>query len=318
MTMVLPVTRAADLDPGAPNRRWLVDELWADEAVGIVGGEPKCCKSFLALDIAVAVAGGGPCLRRFAAAQTGRVLLFAAEDALHVVRRRLAGIAEASGCKLADLDLHVITAPSVRLDLERDREALAETIATLRPKLLILDPFVRLHRIDENASGEVAPLLAYLRELQRRHHLAVLLVHHARKGGGKMRGGQALRGSSEFHAWGDSNLYLRRHGEQLTLTVEHRAAPSIAAVSLQLEIAGDVVALSATERAVPIAEIATVSPLTTEQKIEQHLAAAAAPISLGVLRKLCRMRYATLTTALATLVAAGRIHKDAAGYAITR
>jgi hypothetical protein len=27
----------------------------------------------------------------------------------------------------------------------------------MRPRLLILDPFVRLHRIDENASGEVAP-----------------------------------------------------------------------------------------------------------------------------------------------------------------
>ena len=68
MTALLPVTRAADLDPGAPDRRWLVDELWADEAVGIVGGEPKCCKSFLALDIAVTVAGGVPCLRRFAPA----------------------------------------------------------------------------------------------------------------------------------------------------------------------------------------------------------------------------------------------------------
>ena len=283
-----------------------------------VGGEPKCCKSFLALDIAVAVASGGPCQRRFAAAQTGRVLLFAAEDALHVVRRRLAGIAEASGKRLADLDIHVITAPSVRLDLERDRDSLDETIATLRPKLLILDPFVRLHRIDENASGEVAPLLAYLRELQRRYRLAVLLVHHARKGGGKMRGGQALRGSSEFHAWGDSNLYLRRHGEQLTLTVEHRAAPSIAAVSLQLETAGDVVALSATERIVPIAEVPPLSPLTTEQKIEQHLAMSVAPVPVAVLRKLCRIRNATLTTALAALVAAGRIHKDAAGYAIAR
>ena len=318
MTTLLPVTRAADLDPGAPDRRWLIDELWADEAVGIVGGEPKCCKSFLALDIAVAVAGGVPCLRRFAPAQTGRVLLFAAEDALHVVRRRLAGIAEAGGCKLADLDIHVITAPSVRLDVERDRDSLAETIATLRPKLLVLDPFVRLHRIDENASGEVAPLLAYLRELQRRFHLAVLLVHHARKGGGKMRGGQALRGSSEFHAWGDSNLYLRRHGDQLTLTVEHRAAPSIAAVPLQLEIAGDAVALAAVDHGAPIAEAAPAPPLTTEQKIEQHLSAAAAPLTIAELRKLCRTRNATLTTTLAALVAAGRIHRDAAGYAITR
>ena len=65
---------------------------------------------------------------------------------------------------------------------------------------LILDPFVRLHRIDENASGEVAPLLAYLRELQRQHSLAVLVVHHAKKGAGNVRAGQALRGSSEWTA----------------------------------------------------------------------------------------------------------------------
>src|SRR5690606_26256836 len=96
-TALLPVTRAADLADVPLARRWLVDQLWSDEAVGIVGGEPKCCKSFLALDLAVAVASGAPCMRRFAVARTGRVLLFAAEDALHVVRRRLAGIARAAG-----------------------------------------------------------------------------------------------------------------------------------------------------------------------------------------------------------------------------
>jgi hypothetical protein len=47
------------------------------------------------------------------------------------------------------------------------------------------------------------------------------------KGAGNARAGQALRGSSEFHAWGDSNLYLRRDGDDLTLTVEHRAAPHL-------------------------------------------------------------------------------------------
>jgi hypothetical protein len=55
----------------------------------------------------------------------------------------------------------------------------------------------------------------------------VLAFHHAKKGAGRARAGQALRGSSEFHAWGDSNLYLRRDGDDLSLSVEHRAAPSI-------------------------------------------------------------------------------------------
>ncbi len=309
---LLPTLPAHRLTQQAAEQRWLIEDLWADEAVGIVGGEPKCCKSFLALDIAVSVAGGVPCLRRYRPAQTGRVLLFAAEDALHVVRQRLVGISLAAGRELAELDIHVVTAPSVRLDIEQDRKSLAETVAELQPKLLVLDPFVRLHRIDENASGEVAPLLAFLRELQRRHHVAVLLVHHARKGGASMRAGQALRGSSEFHAWGDSNLYLRRQGDQLTLSVEHRAAPSISSISLQLNAIDDAVALTVAERkaAAPPEE------LTLAQKVEQHLATAKTPLTLAQLREHCHARNATMISTLATLTAAGRITKTSTGYSL--
>jgi transposase InsO family protein len=130
-----------------------------------------------------------------------------------------------AGVDFENLDVHLITVPALRLDRNDDRQALAATVALLRPKLLVLDPFVRLHCIDENAAAEVAPLLAYLRHLQRDLHTAVALVHHARKGAAHERGGQALRGSSEFHAWGDSNAFLRRIGGQLQLSIEHCAAP---------------------------------------------------------------------------------------------
>jgi len=319
--MSLPVMRAADLADMPHARCWLVEDLWGDEAVGIVGGEPKCCKSFLALDLAVAVASGAPCLRRYAVAHTGRVLLFAAEDALHVVRKRLAGIARAAGRELADLDIQVITAPSVRLDIERDRDALTETVDKLRPRMLVLDPFVRLHRIDENISGEVAPLLAYLRELQRRYHVAVVLVHHARKGGARMRAGQALRGSSEFHAWGDSNLYLRRHAEQLTLSVEHRAAASISNVHLVLDTADAAVALRTIEpgtTGLEPAALATTASLSLEQRLVDHLAAATTPITATALRKICQVRNTALHLALAKLVDEGRVRKNRTGYALAR
>ena len=49
----LPVALAHRLAARAEERRWLVAGLWGEEAVGIIGGEPKCCKSFLALDLAV-------------------------------------------------------------------------------------------------------------------------------------------------------------------------------------------------------------------------------------------------------------------------
>jgi RecA-family ATPase len=83
----LPVQPAWRLAEAPEQRRWLIEGLWSEEAVGIIGGEPKCGKSFLALDLAVAVAPGTRCLRRFVVANPGRVLLYPAEDALHVVRR---------------------------------------------------------------------------------------------------------------------------------------------------------------------------------------------------------------------------------------
>lgn len=310
----LPIQPAHALPACPEERRWLIEGLWAEQAVGIVGGEPKCCKSFLALDMAVAVASGAACLRRFQVAHQGRVLLFAAEDALHVVRERLSGICAAARLRLEGLDVQVITAPTLRLDLEADRRRLKDAVERLEPRLLVLDPFVRLHRIDENVSGEVAPLLAFLRELQREHALAVTVVHHAKKGASRARAGQALRGSSEFHAWGDSNLYLRRAGDALTLSVEHRAAPSRNGIPLALVENGPALALGVIEPQRPEEP----TPASAAERIAQALAQDDRPSSIAALRDACRLRNQSLYDALAKLVAQGRVLKTPTGYALAR
>lgn len=184
-------------------------------------------------------------------------------------------------------------------------------LGSLRPRLLILDPFVRLHRIDENASGEVAPLLAFLRELQRRHAVAVLVVHHAKKGAGRVRGGQALRGSSEFHAWGDSFAFLKRQGDDsVTLTIEHRAAPSIRPLTLELAANPHGVALRAVDGAAPPSE----PPSSVDDRIIAILAASRDPVPFPELRAQCRARGATVYERLAALTAAGRASKSPQGY----
>jgi len=316
----LPLCRAAELAKDAPPQRWLVDALWVERAVGILGGEPKSGKSLLALELAVAVASGAPCLRRFAVEKRGRVLVYAAEDALAVVRERLEGIAAAAGVAFGALDLYVITAPTLRLDTETDRQRLEETVGIAQPRLLVLDPFVRLHSIDENAAGEVAPLLGYLRRLERAYETAVLLVHHVRKGAGKLRAGQALRGSSELHAWGDSNLYLCRRGDSLRLSVEHRAAAAPDDVFLSLPAAGRPLALKIVEQ--PHAAAAQTAAATAiavpHQRVYDALAAAPQPLALAKLRQACRIRTSTLCTILAALTTEGTVRKTADGYTVVR
>ena len=308
----LPVSRACELADRADQPQWLIDELWADQAVGILGGEPKCCKSFLALDIAVSVASGTPCLRRFPVRRTGPVLIFPAEDALGVVHQRIEGICNAADILIEALPLFVITAPRLLLDLPQDREHLRETVAAIRPVLLVLDPFIRLHRADENASREISPLLGYLRELQREFQTAVLLVHHVRKGSSKDRPGQALRGSSDMHGWGDSNLYLRRNHRHLLLVVEHRAAPSRNDIPIDLVCEDSALALSV------LNEIPEPEPqrLSTPDRVIQALAQAGQPLSSQQLRKLCRIRTATLCETLATLRQQSRVVHSPDGYSL--
>ncbi len=303
--------RPCELASLPAERHWLVEGLWGHQAVGIVGGEPKCCKSFLALDIALAVASGSPCLRRYRVTHAGPVVLFAAEDPLHAVRQRLEGIARAADVSFSALDIHVITVPMLRIDLEHDRRRLTDTVSRLRPRLLVLDPFVRLHRVDENAAGDVAPLLAYLRNLQRHFETAVVLVHHARKSS-HARAGQALRGSSELHAWGDSNLYLRRDRDQLRLTIEHRNAPSTPALAVELHTERDAVALRIAEgQSLP--ETQTSLP---GERVLAALASASQPMTRRALRDACRMRAVSVGNALTALLDQGQIVADINGFRI--
>ncbi|MBW2704374.1 MAG: AAA family ATPase, partial [Deltaproteobacteria bacterium] len=307
-----PVSRACDLALVPDEQKWLIEELWAQQAVGILGGEPKCCKSFLALDMAVSVASGTPCLRQFSVCRTGPVLLFPAEDSLSVVRERLEGICRAAGTTIEELPLYVITAPRLLLDVPQDRQRLRSTLEAIRPALLVLDPFIRLHRADENASKEMAPLLGYLRELQREFKTAVLLVHHARKGSGKDRPGQALRGSSDLHGWGDSNLYLRRKPQGLSLSIEQRAAPSRSPVPLELAATQDALALTVVD-----APVEAETRLTSaRERVIEALTLSDQPLSTQQLRKRCRIRTATLCATLAELGRQDLVTHGSQGYAI--
>lgn len=308
--LAFPFCKASELADVSARADWLVEGLWGEGAVGILGGEPKCCKSFLALDLAVAVASGLPCLGRFQVARPGLVLLFAAEDALSIVRRRLGSIAASRGICLDNLDIQVITAPRIRLDLKEDIAALDSTISELKPRLLILDPFVRLHRIDENSSSEVSAVLEKLRDMQRRHGMAILVVHHSKKGGGSSRAGQALRGSSEFHAWGDSNLYMRRTGDRLVLSAEHRAAAPTSGIDLALIEDGEKLALEIQENQQKKDDEEHLSP---EQRIEMALYSSS-PMALSRLRETCGIRMSTLCSALKNLVKIGRVKRTDSGY----
>jgi len=230
---MLPICRTNELDIQQPEDLWLIESIWTACAVGVIGGAPKCCKSWFGLDMAVSVATGTPFLGRFVVKQPGPVLVFLAEDSLPAVRARIQALCTERNLDIDQLDLFVITASTLRLDLTEDQQRLKATLAFLNPRLLLLDPLVRLHRLDENSAADISKLLGFIRDMQRTYHTAIALVHHASK---KHRAqlGQALRGSSDLHAFGDSNAYLQRRKKHIVVSVEHRSAKSMDPIEITL------------------------------------------------------------------------------------
>lgn len=291
---------ASELASSTEALRWLVDGLFLVGGAGILGGPPKSGKSFFALDLCVAVASGTPCAGRYAVPIAGRVTLLCAEDPPAVVVARLTSLARSRGLALDRLPLDVIVEPAVRLPEGMAR--LAATVEKTQPTLLLLDPLIRLHRADENSAAEMSVILDGLRSLARARNVAVLLVHHTRKAAAGGSPGSALRGSSDLHAFGDTNLYFRKLGTDgaVELRIEHRATACPPPARLRLD-ADDV-----TARFVPDGD-ARADGLAP--RILAALANSDAPVSLRALRATLGVRNQVVADALRDLLEKGHARR---------
>lgn len=308
----LDVVQAAALK-SQDGTRWLVASLWSSQAVGILGGAPKCGKTWLALEVAISVATGQKVLGRFSTGAAGPVLLFAAEDAEGALKERLEHLASLKGCRLEQIPIHVIRERALRLDTANDRLRLSQTIKRLAPKLLILDPFVRLHRLDENSSQEVSGILDYLRQLQRTFSLSVMVIHHMRKASGQQQGLQ-LRGSGDFYAWLDSALYLRRKHGTLQLSVEHRSAPAPDPLDLELIASDGGVPHLALKDASDLSQEPTSPSEQLQEDVLTALRKHATPVKHQQLRKILGVRSQRLVETLRALEANAKVERTPAGW----
>jgi hypothetical protein len=313
----LDVRHAADLDARPQEQPWLIDRLWLRSGVGLIGGAPKCCKTWLGLDMAVSIASHTHCLDTFPVLDPGPALVYLAEDSLATVRQRLDALCAHRRLVLRDVPLYAIDVPSLQLESNEHAQALQDAVERLRPKLLLLDPLVRLHQLDENSSHDMSALLNKLRCLQRRFDVAVVLVHHLSK---KRRAqpGQALRGSSDLHAWSDSGLYLTQRGQrnEITVTIEHRAAATPAPLLLRLTGGGDGTQthLEVLRRANDSSMIPSDSSPAT--RVLQVLGANDKPLTRAALRGFVRINNRRLGDVLVELERDGRVCHAPEGWCL--
>ncbi len=189
-----------------PRRQWVYGHLLIRRFVSVLGAPGGTGKTAYAYAVALAVVTGRALVEE-KVHQIGPVWIYNLEDPQEELDRRL----------LAALIHHGITDQEIEgklfLDSGRDRELVIATatkdaiirapivdamIAEIKRRklaLMIVDPFIRSHRLNENDNAQIDFAAALWGEVAEKADCAIWLLHHFRKGG-QSGEAQAFRGAS--------------------------------------------------------------------------------------------------------------------------
>ena len=196
----LPIYDLSLIPPGD----WLIKGIVPDADLAILFGASGSGKTFVALDMAFAIARG--VMWRGRRVKQGRVVIIAAEGAGGLGKRAKA-YAKHHGIDLNSVDLHVIPAAPNFLHEDDIAEVLASIKALGDVAMVVVDTLAQVTPgANENGAEDMGRALANLRLIRETVGAVVMAVHHAGKDASK-----GSRGWSGIKAAADVQIEVLRH-----------------------------------------------------------------------------------------------------------
>jgi len=200
---------ALDVD-APPPRAWLLGVTFCRTFLSSLLGTGGVGKTALRILQALALATGRNLTDEFIF-QRCRVLIVSLEDDANELRRRIRAACLHHKIPLSELDGWLfLAAPGAKggklLEMVRGRVAVGKLGANLETAivahkidLVMLDPFVKTHSIEENLNSAIDDVAQILTDLATKHNIAVDAPHHVRKGQMEAGDADAGRGASALN-----------------------------------------------------------------------------------------------------------------------
>lgn len=214
-----------------PEPDWLIQDILPQRGLGSFWGQPGSGKTFLAVDIALAVAMQSH-WRGMLVKRGGKVLYIAAEDDTGVQVRFASGL-NARGAR--DAAVRVLPVAPV-FTSPKQSEALLQAIAAEgKPALTVVDTLAAVTPgTDENSGKDMGPLIAFCQKIVKLTGGVVVLVHHEGKTVGKgPRGWSGLHGAFDVE-WAVTDEQTHREMR----IAKMKSAPTGSSFAFQLLKAG--------------------------------------------------------------------------------
>jgi len=208
-----------------PPINWIVKEL-LPEGLAILAGRPKLGKSWMALNVALAVAKGNNALGFFETVRC-KVFYIALEDNYLRIQSRLDNILNVEYDKRAPENLfflkHGTNLPKLSDGGLDELEKLIKDDPDI--KLIVIDTLGRIKgekkRHDNNIYQADYDLSSGLQNLAINHHVCILLVHHTKKGS-EENVFDEISGTTGLTGGVDTMLVIKKTGEKSTLHITGR------------------------------------------------------------------------------------------------
>ena len=167
-------------------------------------GAPKVGKSFLAFNIATALASGNG-FACFKIDKRQKTLILSAEGGYYPNKDRIKRITNNIDRKSLQNHAYIKLNCNLYIDKKEHYDEIEGLISKHKIDVLILDPFIRFHHQEENSSSSMSEVMALIRQLIMSTNVSVILIHHTGKQ--VSRGG---RGSSVITGEYDSAIYMEK------------------------------------------------------------------------------------------------------------
>jgi archaellum biogenesis ATPase FlaH len=212
---------------------WLIEPIIKAGGITIIAGKRSTFKSWFNLSIAYSISNGIDFLQNFKTTQ-GNILYLDRENQISELKIRSRLIKK--GLNVSSGEVYFISESNVKIDNPKDVLKLETIIKEKNIKLLIVDVYRRVISFDENDATQVSHLFCdLLKPLTERTGVAIVLIHHEKKGRSSGDNMDMLRGSSDLANYVDGIIQMGRRGENIILTQsKNRAGKEIKPFSLKV------------------------------------------------------------------------------------